>query len=163
MFAKILVAVDKSAMNRNVFAKAIKLAKDNDSDLMFLHVLSVEEQGSPMPYIPSMTQYYPGTSSELNIEVWQEQWQEFQKEGLEMLQAFAAEARKADLQVEYRQVAGSPSRNVCTIAREWQADLIVIGRRGRSGLSEMLLGSVSNYVVHHAPCSVLIVQEEAKN
>ena len=43
-------------------------------------------------------------------------------------------------------------------SQNWEADLIVIGRRGHQGLSEILLGSVSNYVVHHAPCSVLVVQ-----
>ncbi|MEO0350033.1 MAG: universal stress protein, partial [Cyanobacteria bacterium P01_A01_bin.15] len=41
---------------------------------------------------------------------------------------------------------------------QWNADLIMMGRRGRSGFSELLLGSVSNYVMHHAPCSVLTVQ-----
>jgi phage terminase large subunit GpA-like protein len=33
----------------------------------------------------------------------------------------------------------------------------MVGHRGRTGLSEFLLGSVSNYVMHHAPCSVLVV------
>ncbi|MGF1486363.1 MAG: universal stress protein [Prochloraceae cyanobacterium] len=163
MFNKILVAIDKSPANQEVLHKAINLAKDNNSNLMLLHVISVEEQGSPMPYIPSMSQYYPATGNELTIEVWQQQWEEFQREGLEMLQSCAAEAKKLDIKVEYRQISGSPSRSICSTAREWGADTIVIGRRGRSGLSEMLLGSVSNYVVHHAPCSVLIVQENKKN
>ncbi|NEO28803.1 MAG: universal stress protein, partial [Kamptonema sp. SIO4C4] len=35
---------------------------------------------------------------------------------------------------------------------------VIIGRRGRVGLSEILLGSVSNYVLHHAPCAVMVVQ-----
>ena len=159
MFKKILVAIDRSPMNEDVFAQAIKLAKDNNSNLMLLHVLSVEEQGSPMPYIPSMSQYYPATGNELTIELWQQQWEDFQREGLETLQSFAVKARQVDVEVEYRQLSGSPSRSICSTAIEWQADLIVIGRRGRSGLSEMILGSVSNYVVHHAPCSVLIVQK----
>jgi nucleotide-binding universal stress UspA family protein len=33
-----------------------------------------------------------------------------------------------------------------------------MGRRGRTGLSELFLGSVSNYVTHHAPCSVLTLK-----
>jgi nucleotide-binding universal stress UspA family protein len=43
-------------------------------------------------------------------------------------------------------------------AQIWHADLIVMGRRGVSGMHELFLGSVSNYVTHHAPCSVLVVQ-----
>ncbi|MCZ8054719.1 MAG: universal stress protein, partial [Microcystis sp. LE19-12.2C] len=50
------------------------------------------------------------------------------------------------------------AKTICKVAREENIDLIVIGRRGRSGLGELFLGSVSNYVLHHAPCSVLIVQ-----
>ncbi|WP_442949349.1 universal stress protein [Nostoc sp.] len=40
----------------------------------------------------------------------------------------------------------------------WGADLIVLGRRGLKGFAELLAGSVSNHVVHHSPCSVLVVQ-----
>jgi len=36
--------------------------------------------------------------------------------------------------------------------------VIMIGRHGRTGLAEFFLGSVSNYVMHHAPCSVLTIQ-----
>jgi nucleotide-binding universal stress UspA family protein len=59
---------------------------------------------------------------------------------------------------EYRQIYGHAAKTICKVAREENIDLIVIGRRGRSGLGELFLGSVSNYVLHHAPCSVLIVQ-----
>jgi len=46
---------------------------------------------------------------------------------------------------------------ICELAIDWNADLIMMGRRGRSGIAEFFLGSVSNYVLHHAPCSVQIV------
>jgi nucleotide-binding universal stress UspA family protein len=53
---------------------------------------------------------------------------------------------------------GKPGDCICELADELEADLIVVGRKDRSGLEELLLGSVTNHVVHHAPCSVLIVQ-----
>jgi len=58
---------------------------------------------------------------------------------------------------EFTQNTGSPGRVICEIAKAWQADLIILRRRGYSGLTEMLLGSVSNYVLHHAPCSIHVV------
>ena len=54
--------------------------------------------------------------------------------------------------------AGDPSREVVAAAAEWQADLIVTGSRGLSGIRSVLLGSVARNVLHHAPCSVLVVR-----
>ncbi|MGH7353641.1 MAG: universal stress protein, partial [Candidatus Rokuibacteriota bacterium] len=42
---------------------------------------------------------------------------------------------------------------------EWPADLIVVGARGLGALARLVLGSVSEHVVHHAPCAVLVVRE----
>lgn len=57
-------------------------------------------------------------------------------------------------------MSGSPERSICEIAQTWEADLIIVGSRGLTGIKEMFLGSVSNYVTHHAPCSVLIVRDK---
>jgi nucleotide-binding universal stress UspA family protein len=72
----------------------------------------------------------------------------------------AQEATSSGVKVEYQQVPGIPGRTICRVAEKWQADLILIGRRGRTALMELFLGSVSNYVVHHAQCCVLIVQHK---
>ena len=53
---------------------------------------------------------------------------------------------------------GDPSNNICDLADELEVDLIVVGRKDRSGLEELLLGSVSSAVVHNAPCAVLVAQ-----
>jgi nucleotide-binding universal stress UspA family protein len=53
---------------------------------------------------------------------------------------------------------GSPAQQIVERAKEWGADVIVAGSHGR-GFWGRLLGSVSNSVVHHAPCSVLIVRK----
>jgi nucleotide-binding universal stress UspA family protein len=55
---------------------------------------------------------------------------------------------------------GDAGRTICETAKNYSADLIVIGRNQRSVLSEIFLGSTSNYVLHHAPCSVMVIQQK---
>lgn len=58
---------------------------------------------------------------------------------------------------------GSPSQIIVETADEWKADLIVVGSHGYGFWSRVLLGSVSNSVVQHAHCSVLVVRKESGN
>ena len=60
---------------------------------------------------------------------------------------------------ESRAIEGHPSRVLLEEARE--ATLVVVGSRGRGGFSSMLLGSVSDEVVHHSPCSVIVVRPQS--
>jgi nucleotide-binding universal stress UspA family protein len=53
---------------------------------------------------------------------------------------------------------GDPRSAIVDEAEEWEADLIVVGSHGRTGLSRWLLGSVAQAVVGHAPCSVEVVR-----
>jgi nucleotide-binding universal stress UspA family protein len=55
---------------------------------------------------------------------------------------------------------GDAAETIIRIADEQQADLIVVGHRGRTGIPRFPLGSVSQKVSHHAPCSVLIVRAD---
>ena len=52
---------------------------------------------------------------------------------------------------------GKPSDEILAAAREWEADLIVIGTHGRSGVSRLILGSTAESVVRHATCPVLVI------
>jgi len=162
MFNKILVATDSSTIGNNIFDEALSLAKANEASLMLLHVLSAEEEGSPYIPIMSSLEYYPVLVSGKTQEIYREQWEAFEKQGLELLRSRTNEATAAGVSTEFAQIFGSPGRTICKFALSWGADLIVIGRRGRSGLGELILGSVSNYVLHHASCSVLTVQHLLK-
>ena len=53
---------------------------------------------------------------------------------------------------------GSPESRIVETAEEWGSDLIVVGSHGYSRWERLLLGSVSQSVVHHAPCSVMVVR-----
>jgi nucleotide-binding universal stress UspA family protein len=56
---------------------------------------------------------------------------------------------------------GDPGRLLCTLASELNVDVIVVGSRGLGAVKRLLLGSVSSYVAHNAPCAVLIVPKDA--
>lgn len=59
--------------------------------------------------------------------------------------------------IEQQIVWGHPAEAICSYAKDKNADMIIIGSRGRSAFTELLLGSVSSQVLHHAPCPVTIV------
>jgi nucleotide-binding universal stress UspA family protein len=71
----------------------------------------------------------------------------------------AARAEAADVRATTHLATGDPTERICTYAREIDARLIAIGRRGHSPVASLLLGSVSNAVLRHATCPVLVVRE----
>lgn len=162
MLKKILVALDRSEMRHQIFDQALTLAKATQANLLLLHVLSPEEDSSPYIPMSSNLDYYPGLSGQ-SFEIYQKQWDNFKNEGVQMLQFFSAQANTGGIPTEFTQNFGNPGRIICQLATTWGADLIVMGHRGNTGLKELFLGSVSNYVVHHTPCSVHIVHYSVKH
>lgn len=61
-----------------------------------------------------------------------------------------------DVQTDVR--IGMPVQVIVDAAKELQADMIIVGSHGRHGLSKFLLGSVSQEIAAHAPCSVVILR-----
>jgi nucleotide-binding universal stress UspA family protein len=154
MMKKILVAVDNSERNKSVFESAVSLAKTTGATLMLLHILSEEEVSYPL--VPTYT-YYP-ILEDRDYEIYQERLSEYKQWGIDFLQSLTQKATAVGVKTEFTQLTGNPGRTICQLADTWSADLIVVGSRGLKGIKEMFLGSVSNYVTHHSPCSVLIVR-----
>lgn len=157
MLDRILVALDHSDLSELIFERAVALAQATGARLMLLHVLSPDEEGSPgMPLYPHLS--YSPSLDDAVWEVYRKRWDEFQERNIQLLNRYAGRAQDAGVAAETTQNPGVPGKTICDLARVWGADLILMGNRGRSGLSELLLGSVSNYVTHHAPCSVMLVR-----
>ncbi|NJR37609.1 MAG: universal stress protein [Leptolyngbyaceae cyanobacterium CSU_1_4] len=156
MLQKILVALDCSETHQHVLDEALALAQATHASLMFFHVLNSFGQGHLYPVYPS-ADAYPALYEE-SIQLYSEQLWRLEEEGMAFLRSLAQQAAALDVSVECSQSRGDPGRMICQAAENWKADAILMGRRGRSGLREMLLGSVSNYVLHHAPCSVILIQ-----
>jgi nucleotide-binding universal stress UspA family protein len=157
MFNKILVAINKTEVGKQVFEKAVSLAVATNAELLLIQVISPFDND----YLDASameTQSSYGTTQVYSIEHYMGQWNSLKQEGIEFLTLLTNQAIAKGVTADFTQELGEPSRLICEIARSWNADLIILGRRGLHGLSEFLLGSVSNYVLHHAPCSVLTVQ-----
>lgn len=144
MSNKILVGLDPLDTYKSVFDTAVFLAQTSHAELILLQIIP------------------PAPKDESLISVYEEPWQKFQQRGLETLRSLVQEATAAGVNVKFTQDFGNPGRTICNLAQTWSVDTILVGSRGLTGAKEMFLGSVSNYVAHHAPCSVLIVRESLK-
>ncbi len=153
MYEKILVAVDNSSASEQVFKAALGIAKVYQSEMMLLHVLAPEAEDSPLSFAPMSMSYNPET-----MEQYQQKWQEFTNQCLDMLKSYHQIAKAEGVNTEIKQINGHPGRTICKLAQDWHANLIVLGRRGHSMLNEMLMGSVSSYVLHRVHISVFVVQ-----
>ena len=81
--------------------------------------------------------------------------QTMQEEAEQQLQAVAVQAL---VPMKTLVVWGTPAAEICRVAKEHAIDLIVMSTQGRTGLAHILLGSVAERVVRHAPCAVLILR-----
>jgi nucleotide-binding universal stress UspA family protein len=157
-FQKILVAIDNSPSCPSVFAVALELAQFNQGTLKLLHCITSEMTGEPMvPLTLDM-----GLAQGMLPSDYQTQQVLLKKQveqGQVILKRYSEEAIAHGVPTECDCKFGDPGNQLCEVAEDWGADLIVLGRRGRTGLQEAILGSVSNQVMHHARCAVLVIQD----
>jgi nucleotide-binding universal stress UspA family protein len=139
---KILIAVDESQQARETINSVLHNARPQQAEVRILHVRPVT---NIMP--PQMSRGY---APEL---------EEIEREMPKILDAMATQLRTAGFQVETVIDSGETRTVIIDMAETWKADLIVLGSRGNTGLPRLLLGSVAESVVRHAPCSVLVVRK----
>jgi hypothetical protein len=143
-FRSIVVATDGSKASLAAASEAVGIAKRNGSDLTVLAVVPAES----------------GMSEEVDFSV-------VKRERLADQEMQAAEknakAVKDAAQVEGVRVhafvmTGRPADTIIETAKEKNADLIVVGSHGRTGLDKLLMGSVAERVIVLSPCAVLVVK-----
>ena len=156
MIAKILATIDNSHRSQSVFDTAVSLAQATGASLMLLHILSEEDPGYPI--LPTYAYYSVLKGNDDGI--FHQKFDEYEQRQAEFLRHLTQKAIALGINAESAQLSGIPGWEICELANTWSADLIIVGSRGLKGVKEMFVGSVSNYVTHHAPCSVLIVRSD---
>lgn len=115
-----------------------------------IHLLNVVD---PMIYLP----LYEGAMRDFDrIEALRN---ENRESAMALVEQTARTLRDAGYQVITTVEEGEPRTTIIDYAERIKAQLIVVGSHGRRGLPRLLLGSVSEYVARHAPCSVEIIRE----
>jgi len=140
--AKILVPLDFSPLADDVEAWAGMLAKQHGASLLLLHAF----------HLPGDLARVEGVMLPADFTA------RMQEDAEKALGERAERLRAGGASVEARVSEGHPTDVILAAARELPADLIVIGTKGLSGLKHLVLGSVAERVVQHAPCSVLTVK-----
>ena len=161
MIRKILVAIDNSAASKRAFDQSLEMAKALNAELILVHALDVFDPASP-EYPTIAADSYSMNLDKAVRENYEKQWAEFVRHTEALIQQKQQQAEAIGLVAQYVQPYGRPGPAICKVAETAQANLIIIGSRGRTGFQEMLLGSVSNYIMHHAPCSVTVVHPHSQ-
>ena len=78
----------------------------------------------------------------------------------DVLNQHVSDLRAAGFEVEVVTRLGTSGQEICKLARGRKAHGIIMGRQGRNAMTEALIGGTSHYVLHHAPCPVILVPDE---
>jgi nucleotide-binding universal stress UspA family protein len=147
--SRILVAVDGSDTSMKAADYAITLAKNNDNNEAEILVINVID-------IPPMFKMLPSDTRKQLIRIGRQQATQIFDTIEQMAKRHDVKTNK--INTEMVETSMSAADEIIRYAKEKDVDLIVVGTKGRSGMSKALLGSVASKVVTYSPCSVLVVR-----
>lgn len=140
METKVLIPVNDSLTTQQTIKDIITYKEKFLPQLVLLHVINDQLAYRMIP--------------DFQIEMVRENAEKAARKRLETL---AAELREVGFEIELRLEFGAPRRVIPQIANDEEFQLLVIGRKAKSGeIRDVLFGSVANYVLHNVKCPVLL-------
>ena len=139
---RILCPIDHSDCSKEALKYAVSFAMKEEAKLLLLHIIDIR----------SFNEELDAISKQIPDE------ETFEQLRVKLLDCIPEEIRD-DMDVEAIVIQGIPFVEIISTAKEKEIDMIVIGSHGRTGISHMMLGSVSEKVVRKAPCPVLTVRQ----
>jgi nucleotide-binding universal stress UspA family protein len=140
-FKKILVPIDGSAQAKQALKQAIYMAGLCQAEIGLLYVVDLNQQISAFEQV-STGGYVPSEIKEKGCQILADAMQDLPKK------------INAKSIVEI----GVPPKVIIDVCEQWEYNLIIMGSRGLGAIERIVMGSVSQYVLMHASCPVLIVR-----
>ena len=149
---RILITTDGSDFSRTAVEKCCRMVvKPEETSIK---IVSVYELTLPLDVFPAPTDF----SERLETGA-RRQAEEFAEQAAALIREYFP---NSNLDLTTQISTGSPEQILIEEAKNWNADLVVVGSHGRGFWGRMLLGSTTDALVHHAPCSVLVVRQPNK-
>jgi nucleotide-binding universal stress UspA family protein len=134
---RILCPIDFDEHSDHALARAQELARRHGAELRLLHVLPLRRPSIPMPLAGAAEQVDRATGTNLD--------------------ELAGTIRERGVRCEVATLHGDPALQILQAARDLEADLVVMATHGRKGVRRVVLGSVTEAVLHATPCPLLTI------
>ncbi len=141
---RILIATDGSEYTKGAVKKGLSLAKMLNAEVIGIYVVDIRS----FTTMEAMDYAYISTINDQADAV---------------LKELKEKAEPLGLNIKTVKKEGIPADEIVSAAEELDVDLVVVGSFGRSALEKLLLGSVAEKVIRHAPCPVLVVRNKRRN
>ena len=137
MYKSIVLAYDGSKFSNKALQEAINIAKSSGGSLLILSIVDITDEFEAQA---------PGLTDRMTEKL------------LKLSQKALQKAVTAKVKAKIEVHVGDAYEMIVDISKKKKADIIVMGSHGRTGLTRLLMGSVTSRVIGHAPCSVLVVK-----
>src|SRR5438132_383276 len=146
---KILLAIDGSKCSEAAVEALIKQYKPQETEVLVVHAVE------SLKLMPVSHGYGVGPTFVRDYTIIMQQWR---TEGKLLVEHAAQRLQAAGFKTSTTVEEGEARELILEYAKKWPPDVILLGSHGKTGLDRFLLGSVSEAVARHAPCSVQIVR-----
>jgi nucleotide-binding universal stress UspA family protein len=150
----VLLAIDESPCSTAAIEAVINQCRPRDTVVRVLHVIRWPHT------LPTSLMFAEGSSAAERVV---RAHDEIRRRARELVARAVCRLDQGRFKASAHVIEGEPREEILAMAAAWPADAIVVGSHGRRGLDRVFLGSVSDGVVRHAACSVMVVREPAGN
>lgn len=138
---KILVPIDGSDASKNAVDYGVEMAKAHEAELILVSIADVNSAAYPIMGV-TLDKYGFSTI----------------KKKAEVLVDAAKTSIPEGVSFSTRVETGIPGSAIASLVEEEKADMVIMGNSGKGSVSSFVMGSVSQYVIHHVKCPVLVVK-----